>query len=141
MSYLQTVNAVESAANTVNPTGMFDHGRVVDASQAFRGPFPVIWLYPMNTDIPSPGGPEFIDDNVLLIGFWKQDKPASTTAERKQIIADMDTLARAFLVQLVADKLIRIIGKIREEPQYQMYNGTVSGVALRLTYQNFAPCP
>jgi hypothetical protein len=48
---------------------------------------------------------------------------------------------RAFLQQLTGNKLIRIVGKIRAEPQYGMYNGTVSGMAIRFTYQNFAPCP
>lgn len=140
MSYLQTISEVEAAANLVNPNGRFDHGRVVDASQAFKGAFPLIYLYNMNIDIPSPGSPEFIDDNIMLLGFWFQDKPASTTAERRALIAQADTLVRAFLGQLVSNKLIRIVGKVRAEPQYQMYNGTVSGMAIRFTYQNFAPC-
>jgi hypothetical protein len=138
MSFLQTVNAIRAAANTVNPTGRFDHGRIVDASQAFNGDYPVIWLYPVNIDLAT--GAEFIDDNTILIGFWAQDKPDTSTQERELLIAAMDDLCRQFFMLLQQNKLIRIPGKVRLEPQYFMYNGTVSGMAARFTYQNFDPC-
>jgi hypothetical protein len=138
MSFIQTVNEIRGVANSVNPNGRFDHGRVVDASQAFKGAYPFIWLYPFNMDAASGG--DFIDDNILLIGFWAQDKPSTSTADREVIIAAMDALAREFFAELQENKLIRILGKVRMEPQYQMYNGTVSGIAARFTYQNFAAC-
>jgi len=33
------------------------------------------------------------------------------------------------------------IRNVSSEPQYQMHNGTLSGYAVSLTYQNFSPCP
>lgn len=138
MSYQQTINEIRSVAAAVNPEGRFDHGRIVDASQAFAGDYPVIWLYPFNTFVPT--ADENLDDNVLLIGFWAQDSPSSTTAEREAIIASMYDLAKQFFTQLQLSKLVRVNGKIQLEPQYQMYLGTVSGYAARLTYQNFTPC-
>ncbi len=138
MSYLQTINEVRTVAQVVNPTGRFDHGRIIDVSQAFAGDYPVIWLYPFNTL--TPNADEILDDSTLLIGFWQQDSPASTNAEREQIIGAMYDLAKQFFTQLQLNKLVRINGKVQLEPQYQMYSGTVSGYAARFNYQNFAPC-
>jgi hypothetical protein len=138
MSYQQTVNEVRVVAQTINAEGTFDHGRIVDASAAFKVAMPVIWLYPF--DMMGASGGEFIDDNMLLIGFWKQDSPKSLTSERESIIESMYQLSKQFTDLLQQNKLIRINGKIRREPQYQMYNGTVSGIAVQFTYQNFGPC-
>ena len=137
MSYQQTVNEIRNAARTVNPNGRFDHGRHVDLSQMFEGDYPFIYLYPINT---SPGvDPEFIDTNTILLGFWKQDKAESSNEEREKIISDMDALSTAFLEQIAELKGTRITA-VSKEPQYQMYQGTLSGFALRFTYQNFSPC-
>ena len=138
MSYQQTVNEIRATAETVNPDGTFDHGRIVDASQSFNVAFPYIHLYPFN--VQGASGDDFIDDNTLLIGFWGQDSPDSSTLQREELIASMESLADQFLTLLQQNKLIRILGKIQKEPQYKMYNGHVSGWAVRFTYQNFTPC-
>lgn len=139
MIYQQTVNEVRTAAKAVNPNGRFDHGRHVDLSQMFEGDYPLIYLYPFT--ISDPQGDDFLSDNSLIVGFWKQDNPASSNEEREAIIAAMDVLSSSFLSKLKESKLIQIIGRPLREPQYQMYQGTLSGFAVRFTYQNFSPCP
>jgi len=138
MSYQQTINEIRTVAQVVNPTGRFDHGRIIDVSQAFAGDYPVIWLYPFNTLMPT--ADEILDDNTLLLGFWFQDSPSSSNAEREEIIARAYDLAKQFFTQVQLSKVVRINGRIQLEPQYQMYSGTVSGYAARFTYQNYEPC-
>lgn len=138
MSYQQTVNEIKAAAETVNPNGRFAHGRHVDLSQEFEGDYPFIYLYPMTI---SPGvDPNFIDTNTIMLGFWMEDKPESTNTEREAIIAAMDALSTSFIEQLEDSKGVRITS-LTKEPQYQMYQGTLSGFAIRFQYQNFTPCP
>lgn len=137
MSYQTTVNEIRAAANNVNPTGRFDHGRYVDLSQGFDGEYPIIYLYPLNIN-PS-HEPEFIDSSTVLMGFFQQDKPDTSNEERESIISEMDILSEAFIDSLSESKHVKITGKSKE-PQYQMYQGTLSGFALRFTYQNFTPC-
>jgi hypothetical protein len=138
MSYLQTVNEIRTAAKAVNPHGTFDHGGHVDISQDFDKPLPFIYLYPMSD---TPGvDPNFIDSNTILMGFWAQDDPASTTEEREKLIGRMDDLSKDFLLELMSNKLVKVFS-ISREPVYKFYNGTFSGYLVRFTYQNFSPCP
>ncbi len=137
MSYQSTVNEIRSAATVVNPNGRFDHGRHVDLSQMFEGDHPIIYLYPFTV---TPGiDPDFIDSSVLLLGFFKQDRPDTSNEEREKIIAEMDVLSTSFLDTLIDMKLVKV-SSVTKEPQYQMYQGTISGYAVRLSYQNFSPC-
>lgn len=136
MSYIQTIAEIRSAAEAVNE-GRFDHGRRVDFSQGFDNKFPFIWLYPV--DINDAGINDTVDSTTILMGFWDQDKPSSSTAEREQLIAKMDALCTAFLAQLGLNYQAQATG-ISREPQYQHSQGHVSGMALRFTYQNFTPC-
>lgn len=138
MSYLQTVNEMRTAANAVNPHGTFDHGGHVDISQDFDKPLPFIYLYPMS-DVPAID-PNFVDSNTILMGFWAQDSPDSTTEEREKLIGKMDALSKAFILQLVSNKFTKLSALTRE-PVYKFYNGTFSGYLVRFTYQNFSPCP
>ncbi len=137
MSYQQTVNEIRQAANDVNPNGRFDHGKHVDLSQGFEGAYPIIYLYP--TNINPADGPGFIDSSVLLIGFFDQDRPDTSTAEREAIIARMDVLSSEFLELLGENKSAKV-SNITKEPQYGMYQGTLSGFAIKFTYLNFTPC-
>lgn len=137
MSYQQTINEIRTVAQQVNHNGRFDHGRHVDLSQMFAGDYPFIYLYPIN--INKAVDPEFIDTNVILLGFWMQDKPESTNAEREEIISQMDKLSDAFVNEIAELKQVKVSG-VSKEPQYQMYQGTLSGFAVRFNYQNFAPC-
>lgn len=137
MSYQTTVNEIRTAAESVNPSGRFDHGRHVDLSQMSEGDYPFIYMYPIN--INPAEDPDFIDSSIILIGFFRQDRPDTSNAEREAIIAEMDVLSDAFMTQLASSKLVKITNK-NKEPQYQMYQGTLSGFAVRFTYQNFTPC-
>lgn len=137
MSYQSTVNAIRTAAiAALDGAGRFDHGRHVDISQKFDGEYPFIFLYPVTVN--APDSPGFIDRSNLMIGFWMQDRPDTSTTERESIIAQMDALSNSFLAALDGDK-VRMSG-IRKEPQYQMYQGTLSGFAVQLTFENFDPC-
>jgi len=137
VSYQQTVNEIRTAANAVNPNGRFDHGRHVDLSQLFDGAYDMIYLYPIN--LTKSVDPEFIDSSVILMGFFKQDRTDTSNLEREQIIADMDVLSDSFLEQLSESKFVKITN-VTKEPQYQQYQGTISGFAVRFNYQNFEPC-
>lgn len=138
MSYQSTVNEIRTAAIvSLSGQGRFDHGRHVDISQKFDGEYPFIFLYPVT--ITPADDPDFIDQSNILIGFWMQDRTDTSTLEREQIIAKMDTLSNLFLTALQDNDKIRVTGK-RKEPQYQMYQGTVSGFALQFTYRNYTPC-
>lgn len=138
MSYQTTVNAIRSAAEAVNPDGTFRHGRRVDASQgSIADVFPVIHLFPFQ--MPKPTNDDHISDNVMLMGFWMQDRPETSVEEREALIAEMDELCDDFLNELGSNKVVRVVGALAE-PQYQMFNGTLSGIALRFTFQDSTPC-
>ena len=138
MSYISTVSEIRAAATAaLNGQGRFDHGRHVDLSQKFDGEYPFIFLYPIT--IANPDSPGFIDRNNIMIGFWKEDRPDSSTIEREQSIAEMDALSDLFLSALDEQPKARITS-IRKEPQYQMYQGTVSGFAISFTYENYDAC-
>jgi hypothetical protein len=138
MSYQSTVNQIRAAATSaLNGQGRFDHGRHVDISQKFDGEYPFIFLYPVT--VVRPDSPGFINRGNILIGFWMQDRPDTSTLDREQIIAQMDTLSDVFITALELNDKSRITG-VRKEPQYQMYQGTVSGFAIQFTYENYDAC-
>jgi hypothetical protein len=138
MTYQQTVNEIRNAANAVNKNGRFDHGRIVDLSQAFNGSYPLIWLYPWRSTDPNVG--DFLSTHPLVIGFWMQDRPDTSTLEREEIIAKMEVLKDSFIEKLRENSQVDL-RNVSSEPQYQMHNGTLSGYAVSFTYQNFSPCP
>jgi hypothetical protein len=138
MSYAQTVQEIRSAAITVLAgQGRFDHGRHVDISQKFDGQYPFIFLYPVT--IAKSDSPGFIDSSTILLGFWMQDSPDTSTEAREDIISQMDTLSDQFLATMSGNDKIRIT-VVRKEPQFMMYQGTVSGFAISFTYQNYDAC-
>lgn len=138
MSFQTTVNEIRSAANSaLDGTGRFDHGRHVDISQKFDGEYPFIFLYPVT--VVRPDSPGFINRGNILIGFWMQDRPDTSTLERETIIAQMDELSDLFLESIEANDKARITG-VRKEPQYQMYQGTLSGFAVQFLYENYDAC-
>lgn len=143
MTYQITVDSIRTAALAAlgldgegNQFGRFVHGRIIDASQAYDGKYPLIVLYPFQ--IRQSVDPDFLDGSDLLVAFWKQDSAVSTPEDREAIISQMDTLSDLFLSNLTDNKYVRFSGVIKE-PQYQFYSGTLSGFALRMTYTNFDP--
>lgn len=136
MSYKSTVQEIRSAAlQALNGSGRFDHGRHADVSQKFEGDYPFINLYPIDI---SPSD-DFIDTNNILIGFYKQDRPDTSTVERENIIADMDTLCTIFMNILRNNDLVQVTNE-RREPIYHVYQGHLSGFAVQFTYRNFSKC-
>lgn len=137
MSYQTTVNAIRSAAQAVNPAGTFRHGRKIDASQgSVADTFPCIHLYPFT--MPKPTNGDFVGNNSMIVGFWEQDTPETNPEQREAIINRMDELCDLFLEQLGAIKTIRVSNAVAE-PQYQMFMGTVSGVAVRFNLEVINP--
>jgi hypothetical protein len=138
--YAQTVAEFKAAAVAVNPSGRFDHGRTVDLSQQYDGDYPLIWLYPWNIQDPEDNGFLYRHPQ-MLVGFWELDKPHSSNEQRKEIIARMEVLKDAFITQLKSNNKIQV-SSVVSEPLYQYHNGTVTGIGVKLVYQNFDPlCP
>lgn len=138
MNYITIVNSLRSAALTVNPTGYFHNGRIVDFSQeSIVDKFPVICLYPFVTSLSAD---DTFDSSTMLIGLFEQDDPASSMAEREQIIQRMVNLAKAFVNAIKFQNKKFGVNAAQAEPVYQFFNGTVTGVLLRFTYLTIETC-
>lgn len=135
-NYQNIVNACRAAVPNAE---RFIHGRLIDFSQSYSGTYPLITLLPFTvTDARST--PDAIFDSAsLVIGFWKQDRPATTPAEREAIINEMDILSDAF-IELLLERNDLKLSNILKEPQYQMFQATLSGFAVSLTVQLVSPC-
>jgi len=135
-NYQNIVNACRAAT----PTGKrFIHGRLIDFSQSYSGAYPLITLLPFTiTDARGTSENRF-DSTPLLIGFWKEDRPDTTPEEREALIVEMDELSDTFLNSLLQRTDLQITS-ILKEPQYQMYQGTLSGFAVSFNLNILAPC-
>lgn len=135
-NYQNIVNACRAAVPNAE---RFIHGRLIDFSQSYSGAYPLITLLPFTvTDARST--PDAIFDSAsLVIGFWKQDRPATTPEEREAIINEMDILSDAF-IELLLERNDLKLSNILKEPQYQMFQATLSGFAVSLTIQLVSPC-
>jgi hypothetical protein len=135
-NYQNIVNACRAAV----PNGeRFIHGRLIDFSQGYTGSYPLITLLPFTvTDARST--PDAIFDSApVVVGFWKQDRPDTTAEEREAVIAEMDALSDAFLDSLLESPTVKLTS-IQKEPQYQMFQATLSGFAISFTIQLIQPC-
>lgn len=117
----------------------FIHGRLVDFSQGYEGAYPLITLLPFTvTDYRSTPEQRF-DSAPIVVGFWQQDRPDTTPEERETLISGMDAVSDIFI-----DNLVELPGvsltNILKEPQYQMFQGTLSGFAVSFTINVLAPC-
>jgi len=117
----------------------FIHGRLIDFTQGYSGTYPLITLLPFTvTDARST--PDAIFDSAsIVVGFWKQDRPDTTAEEREAIIAEMDALSDSFLNAILESDTTKLTN-IQKEPQYQMFQATLSGFAVSFTIQLIAPC-
>jgi hypothetical protein len=136
-NYQNIVNACRAAV----PAGCrFIHGRLVDFSQSFDGVYPLVTLLPFTvTDARSTPDAIFDSANIIL-GFWQQDRPDTTPEQREAIIAEMDALSDQFLNELLETSATYKLTNIQKEPQYQFYQGTLSGYAVSFTLQLPSPC-
>jgi len=135
-NYQNIVNACRAAV----PDGeRFIHGRLIDFTQGYTGSYPLITLLPFTvTDARSTPDAVF-DSAAIVVGFWKQDRPDTTAVEREAIIAEMDALSDAFLDNLLESPTVKL-SAIQKEPQYQMFQATLSGFAISFTIQLIQPC-
>jgi len=136
-NYQNIVNVCRAAAA---PSGVrFIHGRLIDFTQGYSGTYPLITLLPFTvTDARST--PDAIFDSAsIVVGFWKQDRPDTTAEEREAIIAEMDALSDSFLNAILESDTTKLTN-IQKEPQYQMFQATLSGFAVSFTIQLIAPC-
>jgi len=135
-NYQNIVNACRAAVPAGN---RFIHGRLIDFSQGYSGGYPLITLLPFTvTDARSTPDDTF-DSASLVIGFWQQDRPDTSPAQREATIAEMDILSDTFLNTLL-DRNDLKLSNILKEPQYQMFQATLSGFAVSLTIQLVSPC-
>ena len=134
-NYQNIVNVCRDAT----PQGLrFIHGRLQDFTNEYSGTYPLVTLLPFTiTDFRSTPDSVF-DNSNILVGFWHQDSPDTTPSQREAIIAAMDNLSDTFI-----DNLLDIgikLSNINKEPQYQMFQGTLSGFAISFRIDLVAPC-
>lgn len=119
--------------------GRFIHGRLQDFANEYSGAYPLVTLLPFTLQ-DHRGTPEAVFDfSTLIIGFWMEDRPDTTPSEREGIIDAMDILSDTFLDSLQDSRSVRLTG-IQKEPQYQMFQGTLSGMAIQFRIDVVAPC-
>jgi len=134
-NYQNIVNACRNAT----PEGLrFIHGRLQDFTNEYTGTYPLVTLLPFTvTDFRST--PDAIFDNSnIVVGFWEQDSPDTTPEQRENIIASMDILSDTFIDNLL-DSGVKL-SNINKEPQYQMFQGTLSGFAISFRIDLISPC-
>ena len=132
-------NVVDKCRAAVPSAERFIHGRIVDFSQDYSGTYPLITLLPFTINDARSMPDNTFDSAAVVVGFWKQDRPDTTPAEREAIIAEMDTLSDLFLNNILLSKTTKLT-EIRKEPQYQMFQGTLSGFAISFNISLLAPC-
>ena len=135
-NYQNIVNLCRAAT----PNGCrFIHGRLTDFSQGYAGAFPLVTLLPFTvTDARSTPDGVFDSANVV-VGFWQQDRPDTTSEERERLVAEMDVLSDQFLDSVLESPSVKI-SNIQKEPQYQMFQATLSGFAVSFTINLVSPC-
>lgn len=139
-TYQRIVDEIRNASTVaLDNVGRFMHGRIVDASRVYDGEYPLIVLYPFTIRKADGEDNDAFDSTQLLLGFWKQDAPDTNELQREAIIAEMDTLSETFLDQLRDSSIIQI-SNIDKEPQYQFYQGTLSGFAVRFSINVLQTC-
>jgi hypothetical protein len=132
-------NIVTACRQAVPEGKRFIHGRLIDFSQGYTGSYPLITLLPFTvTDARSTPDAVFDSANIV-VGFWMQDRPDTSAEEREGLIAEMDTLSDEFLDNLLESSTVKL-SNIQKEPQYQMFQATLSGFAISFTIQLIQPC-
>lgn len=135
-NYQNIVNACREAI----PNGeRFIHGRLIDFSNGYTGTYPLITLLPFTVNDFRSTPDAVFDFANITVGFWKEDRPDTTAEEREAIISEMDTLSDQFIDRLLNSNQVKI-SSILKEPQYQMFQGTLSGFAISFRIDILAPC-
>lgn len=135
-NYQNIVNACREAI----PNGeRFIHGRLIDFSNGYTGTYPLITLLPFTVNDFRSTPDAVFDFANITVGFWKEDRTDTTAEEREAIISEMDTLSDQFIDRLLDSNKVKI-SSILKEPQYQMFQGTLSGFAISFRIDIIAPC-
>ena len=133
-------NIVDLCRDALPAEGVrFIHGRLIDFSNSYTGAFPLVTLLPFTVNDHRSNADQTWDFANLVVGFWEEDRPDTTPEEREDLIDAMDELSDEFLDNLLADPALRITA-IQKEPQYQMFQGTLSGMAVQFRIDIIAPC-
>lgn len=130
MSYLGAVNLIKSISETVNPTGLFEHGRRWDASLNFGENNKQIYLYPITANVDLAN--HYFESWSIVMGFYFQDAPDSTELDRQALIAEADVMVTEFLNLLNETESIELSNS-RKEPSYRQMAGTYTGYILTFT--------
>ena len=135
-NYQNVVNKCRAAT----PAGIrFIHGRLVDFTHGYTGTFPLVTLLPFTINDARSTPDNIFDSANLVLGFWKPDRPDTTPEEREALIAEMDLLSDEFL-ETILDSSSTKLTNIQKEPQYQMFQATLSGHAISFTISLISPC-
>lgn len=132
-------NIVDACRAAVPNGGRFIHGRLMDFSNEYTGTYPLITLLPFTTTDGRGTPDDRFNSTPLIVGFWQEDRPDTTPEEREALIAEMDALSDEFIDNLLGRSDIQLLS-ILKEPQYQMFQGTLSGYAVSFTLNILAPC-
>lgn len=136
---ITVINNFKAAALSVNPSGTNRHGRRDDRTLAsISQVMPLIWMLPPRMSDPLPG--EILFTTQMIIGFYMQDTPETSEAQREVIIDTMNILATQFIGALRLINKQYDVQRVTREPQYRMFSGTLSGVAISLNYLTTQPC-
>ena len=132
-------NIVDVCRDSVPNDLRFIHGRLVDFSQGYSGTYPLITLLPFTINDARSTPDNIFDNASLILGFWKQDSTDTTAEQREQLIAETDVISDLFLNNILESNQIKLTN-IQKEPQYQMFQGTLSGYAISFTISLISPC-
>lgn len=130
MSYLGVVNIIKTVSESVNPTGIFQHGRKWDASLNFNEADKQIYLYPITATVDLNN--HFFESWSVTMGFYFQDAPDSTELDRQGLVEQADLMTTLFLDVLNEYETISILN-VRKEPSYRQMAGTYTGYILSFT--------
>jgi hypothetical protein len=130
MSYIGVVTLIKTVSESVNPTGLFEHGRRWDASLNFGENNKQIYLYPITANVDLNN--HFFESWSVVMGFYFQDAPDSTELERQGLIVEADVMVTEFLNLLNETESIELSNS-RKEPSYRQMAGTYTGYILTFT--------
>jgi hypothetical protein len=137
MTYNEAITLIKNVAEAVNPTGLFLHGRNFDLTLEFNKKFPQIHLYPFTQVVDQLNINNI--STTMTIGFWVEDGHEQNLEQRQELISEMDDLSLLFENELRTRKKIQLTS-VRREPQYLMYMGVLSGIALNINISSGRSC-
>jgi len=132
-------NIVDVCRESIPRDIRFIHGRLIDFTRGYTGTYPLVTLLPFTIN-DARSTPDAVFDNTnLVVGFWKEDRPDTTAEEREALIAEMDILSDLFISNILESNSTKLTN-IQKEPQYQMFQATLSGYAIAFNISLVSPC-